>query len=225
MTGTINFSYHEFGPFFASTENLTDGGEGPAPLLLINGLGSTQYDWPLEFLESLAETRKVIIFDNPRIGFSNDTSDAPLTIDYMANATLGLIEALQLSRPDILGYSMGGDVALTLATQHGDQIGAIIAMAASFGGPDAPQPESGLEAALQGLENIFLTKYAAVMDPGAEPSTSPMAALIPANTTDETEEGVDEDPSKLFFPQGALDLGEKKSQNAIFRPVYPVYTH
>ncbi|KAL4547012.1 hypothetical protein Ndes2526B_g07805 [Nannochloris sp. 'desiccata'] len=212
QVGTINFSYHEFGPLFASTENPADDGEvaeEPAPLLLIHGFGSTQYDWPLEFLESLAETRKVFIFDNPRIGLSNDTSDTPLTINYMANATLGLIEALQLSRPDILGYSMGGDVALSLATQHGDQVGAIIAMAASFGGPDAPQPEGGLEAVLQGLETVFLSKYATVTNNGAVPSTSPMSALIPASTTDGTEEAGDEDPNKLFFPQGTLDLGEK----------------
>ncbi|KAG7674962.1 hypothetical protein Ndes2526B_g07805 [Nannochloris sp. 'desiccata'] len=225
QVGTINFSYHEFGPLFASTENPADDGEvaeEPAPLLLIHGFGSTQYDWPLEFLESLAETRKVFIFDNPRIGLSNDTSDTPLTINYMANATLGLIEALQLSRPDILGYSMGGDVALSLATQHGDQVGAIIAMAASFGGPDAPQPEGGLEAVLQGLETVFLSKYATVTNNGAVPSTSPMSALIPASTTDGTEEAGDEDPNKLFFPQGTLDLAFCNLFNDYFSLTYAV---
>jgi len=127
----------------------------------------------------------------------------------MANATLGLIEALQLSRPDILGYSMGGDVALTLATQHGDQIGAIIAMAASFGGPDAPQPESGLEAVLQELETFFLSKIGVSANSGAVPTASFISGLLPANATDETEEVVAEDSFKIFFPQGGLDLGEK----------------
>jgi pimeloyl-ACP methyl ester carboxylesterase len=225
FSGTINFNYHQFGPLLQISEiaNAEEAGEAAGTLLLIHGFGSTQYDWPLELLETLAYERKVIIFDNPRIGLSTDTSDEPLTIDYMANATLGLIKALELARPDILGYSMGGDVALSLAVQHGDQVGAIIAMAASFGGPDAPQPQDGLAAVLTALETVFLSKYAFISPgPASIAITSPMAALIGPAETNTTEDGAVIDPNKLFFPQGTLDLAYCNLYNDFFSLVYAV---
>lgn len=146
--GTVTFSYHDFGPLATSevidgsdaapapapeadpvvvpAEAEIDAATGP-PLVLIHGFGSTQYDWPFAMLEALATNRRVIIFDNPRIGLSVDSSDAPLTIEYMANATLDFIAALGLDRPDILGYSMGADVALAMAATHADLVGAVVA--------------------------------------------------------------------------------------------------
>ena len=187
--------------------------EIPAPLLLIHGFGATQYDWPIELLETLAEYRKVVIFDNPRIGLSTDSSDDPLTIPYMADATLGLIEAIGLDRPDILGYSMGGDVALNIAVNHGDQIGGVVAVAASFGGPAAPQPAGGLDPVLQKLGLLFLSKYAA-QDPSPSATTTPLSILNAAATAVNAEastadgEGEDEDPYKLLFPLGSYDPGK-----------------
>lgn len=155
--GTIDFSFHEFGPLNVApaAADSPDGAPEPAPsspspaadpdpeaapapaLVFIHGFGSTQYDWPLAMLEALALERRVVVFDNPRIGLSTDSSEEPLTVGYMANATLALIAALGLDRPDVLGYSMGADVALTLAAQYSDRVGAVVAGARR---PTAPGP-------------------------------------------------------------------------------------
>ncbi len=116
---------------------------------------------------------------------------------------------------------MGGDVALSLVAHHGDQIGAIIAMAASFGGPDAPQPVGGLEAALGALETVFNSKYAFINPgPATNTATYAMATLIPAETNGTDGEAAD--PNKLFFPQGTLDLAYCNLYNDFFSLIYAV---
>lgn len=84
-------------------------------------------------------------------------------------------------------------------------------MAGSLGGPDAPQPEGGLAAALQMLEMIFLSKYASA---AAGIASVPGAAALDA--------GADADPYKLFFPQGVLDPG--KSTRPRLPPCLPAAT-
>ncbi len=62
-----------------------------------------------------------MIFDNAGAG-QTQALPAPLTIDAMANQTSALITALGLSRPDILGWSMGSMIAQALAVHHPDQV-------------------------------------------------------------------------------------------------------
>lgn len=161
----------------------------------------------------------MIIFDNPRVGFSNDTSTtSPLTVDYMANATVALIEALSLNRPDIIGNSMGGDIALALASKYGDSIGFVVSVAGSYGGPDAPQPDGGLASVLWDLETFFLAKTAGYAGLGSGFASSA------AN-----QSSFAQDQFKLFFPQGSLDPGNQKRSLSTHRegntplPCIPLY--
>ena len=148
------------------------------------------------------------------MGASSDTSPANLTIDYIANATLGFIQALGLDRPDIVGYSMGGDVALTLAALHGAAVGGVASIAGSFGGKSAPQPPGGLGPVLQSLTQVFLNKYnsasatslysdtnttaaASSKRKGAPPSPPPPSPLSAADLLQQEYQ--------LFFPLGWYD--------------------
>lgn len=206
----MTISYHSFGP-------LVQGGDSSsnthAPLLLVNGFGATQYDWDIEFLETLAQYRQVVIFDNPRIGMTTDNdTTTPLSIEYMTNATLAFIQALQLDTPDILGYSMGGDIVLTLAAKHNDSIGSVVAVASSFGGPQAPQPDGGLQSALTQLQTIFLIKYASYFNAPAASSLAITPTTPTAGNNSNNNHGVSAqkanitaDPFTLFFPLGAMD--------------------
>jgi len=98
-----------------------------APLVLISGLTTTQQLWTPDLLHAVAATRKVVIFDNRGIGASYD-SDAPgsLTITSYGESTLELIAALDLDRPDVMGWSLGGLIALWIATNAGEAINHII---------------------------------------------------------------------------------------------------
>ncbi|PRW51180.1 aminoacrylate hydrolase [Chlorella sorokiniana] len=141
QAGGIDWSYHRFG----------NASAGQPPLVMIHGLGGTQYDWPMRVLQGLAAGREVVIFDNPRAGLSNDSSTAPLSIEGMAESTMQLLRALELEQPDVLGFSMGGMVALALAAEYSVELGAVVAVGGSAGGPDAPQPEGGMDAVLRAI--------------------------------------------------------------------------
>jgi pimeloyl-ACP methyl ester carboxylesterase len=106
-------------------------GNGP-PLVLIMGYGGTMEGWDRQFVESLAEHFRVVIFDNAGIGGTSALS-APLSIDAMANQTSALISALGLGRPDVLGWSMGSMIAQALAVLHPDQVNRLV-LCASYPG-------------------------------------------------------------------------------------------
>ncbi len=79
----------------------------PAQVLVI-GIGCTMSDWTPRLLRALAADREVIIFDNAGIGASAIASDGvPAAADYFrfqAQTVAGLIAAIDLSQPDILGW-------------------------------------------------------------------------------------------------------------------------
>lgn len=77
-------------------------------------------------LQDLAASRELIIFDNQRAGLSNDSATGPLSVEGMAGSTMALVRALQLDRPDVLGFSLGGMVALALAAEYSDELGAVV---------------------------------------------------------------------------------------------------
>ena len=91
-------------------------GEGP-PLVMIMGLAGSMDAWPPSFVDALAARRRVIVFDNEGIRRSS-AGRGPLTIRRMARRTAALIRALRLGRPDVLGWSMGGMIAQSLARQR-----------------------------------------------------------------------------------------------------------
>lgn len=141
QAGGIEWSYHRFG----------NASAGKPPLVMIHGLGGTQYDWPMSVLQGLAAAREVVIFDNPRAGLSNDSSTAPLSIEGMAASTMELLRALELEQPDVQGFSLGGMVALALAAEYSAELGAVVSVGGSAGGADAPQPQGGMDAVLRAI--------------------------------------------------------------------------
>ena len=106
-------------------------GEGP-PLVLIMGLSGTMDAWQPSFVDSLAARRRVIVFDNEGIRRTTG-SRGPLTIRRMARQTASLIRALRLGRPDVLGWSMGGMIAQSLARQRPRRVRRLVLCATAPG--------------------------------------------------------------------------------------------
>jgi pimeloyl-ACP methyl ester carboxylesterase len=92
------------------------GSEGGAPLVMLHG-GYGTGDMFEPAMPELTKNRKVITVDLQAHGRTADI-DRPLRYQTMADDIAGLIRHLRLSEADVLGYSLGGGVALRLAIQH-----------------------------------------------------------------------------------------------------------
>ena len=119
-----------------------------SPLLLIMGLGGSMDDWAPGFVDSLAASHLVVLFDNAGVGETAKLSP-PLTIAEMAGETSDLISALHLGKPAVLGWSMGGMVAQALAILHPGQVSKLVLAATQAGtGKALPIPVAAAAAAV-----------------------------------------------------------------------------
>ena len=94
--------------------------------MMIAGQGATLSIWTPDLLKNLAAGRQVTIFDNRGIGLSTDTTTEPYSIGLYAASTVDLIEALGLEQPDILGWSLGGLIAQSIAVENGDAVSHVV---------------------------------------------------------------------------------------------------
>ena len=86
------------------------------PLVVLHGAYMT-IDMIGPILPGLAETRQVIAPEQQGHGRTGDV-DRPLIYEQMADDTAALIRHLNIDEADVLGYSMGGGIALQLAIRH-----------------------------------------------------------------------------------------------------------
>jgi pimeloyl-ACP methyl ester carboxylesterase len=117
------------------------------PLVMIMGWGGTMDAWDPAFVDALAKDHRVVIFDNRGVARSS-TTGAPLTVHVMGQDTARLIRALHLSRPDVLGWSMGGFIAQDLAVSHPGDVRRLVLCATAAAFPRFIQPSADLVRAL-----------------------------------------------------------------------------
>lgn len=115
-------------------------GSGGTPVLLLHG-GLFNIDLQFgEVLPGLARTRQVIAVDFQGHGRTGDI-DRPLTSAGLASDVVGLLEHLGVPRVDVLGFSVGGGVALYLAVKHPALVRRLVVSSAAFH-PDGDRPEN-----------------------------------------------------------------------------------
>jgi len=94
------------------------GADDADPVVLVCGLGQPAMSWQLNLVPSLvAGGFRVVTFDNRGMAPSS-SPPAPYSVDDMVDDTVGLLDHLGLDAVRIVGYSMGGWVAETLAYRH-----------------------------------------------------------------------------------------------------------
>jgi len=100
----------------------TFGDSTSDPLLLIMGFGRQMIAWPDAFCAALADRGfHVIRYDNRDVGLTTLTS-APYTIDDMADDAAGLLSALGFTAAHVVGASMGGAIAQSLAIRRPEMV-------------------------------------------------------------------------------------------------------
>lgn len=104
-------------------------GAGRPLVLLHGGLGAGSMFEPV--LPALARGRQVILIDLQGHGRTADV-DRPIRHDLMADDVAALIKYLGLPRADVVGYSMGGGVALQTAIRHPQLVDRLIVASVPF---------------------------------------------------------------------------------------------
>jgi pimeloyl-ACP methyl ester carboxylesterase len=112
-------------------------GTGQPLILLHGGLGSGEMFGPT--LTELAQQHQVITVDLQGHGRTADI-DRPIDIRLMADDIAALIDHLKLDKPDVVGYSLGGGVALFTAVKYPDKVRRLV-VASAHARRDAIPPE------------------------------------------------------------------------------------
>jgi pimeloyl-ACP methyl ester carboxylesterase len=98
-------------------------GEGHPLVLLHGGFGSVEMFGPN--VDALAERRQVIGVDLQSHG-RTPASDRPMRFETMADDVAALIRHLGFEKADVMGFSLGGGVALRTAIQHPDVVDRLV---------------------------------------------------------------------------------------------------
>jgi pimeloyl-ACP methyl ester carboxylesterase len=106
----------------------THGGGRPL-ILLHGGLMSGEMFGPI--LPALAERHQVIVVDLQGHGRTADI-DRPIDVRLMADDIAALIDHLGLQTPDVVGYSLGGGVAMQVAIRYPEKIRRLVAASANI---------------------------------------------------------------------------------------------
>lgn len=109
------------------------------PLVLAQRFRGVMDQWDPALLDRLAADRPVYWFDSTGIGLSSGS--VPPSIPGMADVLIAFTEALGIGRCDLLGWSMGGYIAQTVAWKRPDLVRRLIVAGSGPGSvPDAPAP-------------------------------------------------------------------------------------
>ncbi len=134
-------------------------GEG-VPLILISGLGGDRTFWQPS-IQVLSSHFQVVVFDTRGIG-KTDAPTEPYSMTMFADDLACLMDTLHLEKAHILGFSMGGNIALAFAAKYPTRILHLI-IAVSF-------------ATMNKQTRLFLDAVLSIYEHGA--STKQMFELI-----------------------------------------------
>ena len=136
------------------------------PLVLIPGQDASMTWWSPAVLQTLAQHYAVTVFDLPGVGYSGPPSSRP-SVQSFADVTAGLIGELGLKAPVVLGWGMGGQVALALAERHAGLASDLVLLDTGIAGAQSLQAAPSVRAVLDSPSST-LSELAALAFPGSE---------------------------------------------------------
>jgi pimeloyl-ACP methyl ester carboxylesterase len=121
----VNISYREYGKGY--------------PLIMLMGLSGTMDVWDPNFINELSKDNRIVMFDYRGIG-ETDGGSKPITMKQYADDTAGLMDALKVTRANVLGWSLGTYVAQEFVLAYPARTNKVVLYAADFGGQSAIMP-------------------------------------------------------------------------------------
>jgi N-formylmaleamate deformylase len=112
-------------------------GAGDRAVVICHKVTGGAETWAAKAAE-LASRYRVVVPDLRGHGYSHKPDWGYSLVDY-ARDVAGLIEALGLNRPVVVGHSLGGRVALQLGARHAGAVGAVVAVDPPLSGPGRPR--------------------------------------------------------------------------------------
>jgi pimeloyl-ACP methyl ester carboxylesterase len=99
----------------------TDG----VPIVLLHGLGNEAHLWD-DFVPSIAPHYRVLALDQRGHGDSDWDPEARYDAESMTNDLEAVLEAVEIDRFVLVGFSMGGRVAMTFAGRHPERLAGLV---------------------------------------------------------------------------------------------------
>lgn len=164
------------------------------PLLMIMGLGASHVVWGEEFPTGLVDKGfRVVLIDNRDVGGSQKFDDwgEPVlwwnflkakmglevshayTLSDMGNDAVALLDELKIERAHVLGASMGGMIAQTIAIEHPERVISLISIMSSSGAPHLPQASEESVAAIRNVAETSEDDVAELHAKGFYPAAIP----------------------------------------------------
>jgi pimeloyl-ACP methyl ester carboxylesterase len=148
-------------------------GAGP-PIVVLNGFAGTRADWDPGFIAGLAAEHELVLLDNRGVGESS-VDEQEFTVEDLAGDTIAVIESLELERPCLLGWSMGGFVTMAVALERPDLAASLVLLSTHSGPGAIPIPED-VGATLRDLSGPPAEQAARVVSVLFTPERAPQVA-------------------------------------------------
>jgi pimeloyl-ACP methyl ester carboxylesterase len=127
------------------------GGLSGVPLVFNMHFTGTMDHWDPLVTDGLAATREVILFNNA--GISGTSGEVPASVEEMAANAAAFIKALEMTKVDLLGFSIGGFVAQEITLQAPDLVRRLLLIGTG------PRGGEGMASHTPEAQRIFSATY------------------------------------------------------------------
>jgi pimeloyl-ACP methyl ester carboxylesterase len=166
-----------------------DLGDGDVPLVLLQHFRGNLDNWDPALIDALAAERRVVAFDNVGVGATTGTT--PNTVEAMAQDAIAFLDAIDVQRVDLLGFSIGSFVAQEIALIRPDLLRRVV-LASS-----APQGAAGMHGWAQEVigavgqpetsPEAYISVFFAPTDTSREAGQQATGRIFGGRTTDRDE--------------------------------------